>query len=722
MKLDLSDVNLFVDNSIDFDKKVNYIYGPNGTGKTTISDILKQKSNEYDVHVFQGFDSVISDRDTLNAIVLGSKNVEISAKIDEIDKILADKKNEIKKIKETVSEPKDSSIKNYWTTKNEKVKKYNSMQNQIDSIFSSCASEIKKMTNPQIVKTNYNKTNFKNDISNAKLLEQDEIKVYRDTINAPIKKARTLSAPVLNEAQLQTEVNNLISFPIKEPLKIQRIDNPEKRKFAEYGRRIHKKGDCCAFCGNRIDDDVFNQLDEYFSSSDIRDYQNKLREKIYNLNNFKQKLNDLDIEIDDFYPEYISKAKELKEKLITEKDSYISFVNNLIDALDNKNKNLFESTTLINMELPNDLSHIINDYNELKNKNNESSLEVKQQSAKDMLKLHYVKQKLIDNNYERLLGQLQELENQKNEAIRAFQNVENQISEGSQLINELKKLENERFELEKQTVSETLLVDNINSKIRKMVSFTLHHQKNDFNKGIYNIKDNLTGEIRPINELSTGEKNIIAFLYFIEKINEINPNSITNKPKLVVFDDPMNSNDDNMQYLIMDEITRLRKSLSKYDVFILLTHNKHFYINISYDMNKDRAYKHNNFFHFISINNRTQIIKIQDKSKDFCTSYDSLWKELRILYDYKEASSELLINPIRRILETYLKFNVIKADDFYIDIRGAKKLFDVNSHSIDDLEAELNGKTKRQLVDLLKECFSVNNAESHFDLHWNKNE
>ena len=177
-----------------------------------------------------------------------------------------------------------------------------------------------------------------------------------------------------------------------------------------------------------------------------------------------------------------------------------------------------------------------------------------------------------------------------------------------------------------------------------------------------------------------------------------------------------------MQYLIMDEITRLRKSLSKYDVFILLTHNKHFYINISYDMNKDRAYKHNNFFHFISINNRTQIIKIQDKSKDFCTSYDSLWKELRILYDYKEASSELLINPIRRILETYLKFNVIKADDFYIDIRGAKKLFDVNSHSIDDLEAELNGKTKRQLVDLLKECFSVNNAESHFDLHWNKNE
>ena len=137
---------------------------------------------------------------------------------------------------------------------------------------------------------------------------------------------------------------------------------------------------------------------------------------------------------------------------------------------------------------------------------------------------------------------------------------------------------------------------------------------------------------------------------------------------------------------------------------------------------KDKLYKNNNFFHFISINNQTQIIKIKDKSKDFLTSYDSLWKELRVLYNYDDASSELLVNPIRRILETYLKFNAITTNDFYNKISGAKKLFDVNSHSIDDLEAELNGKTKKQLVDLLEECFNSNGAKSHFDLHWNKNE
>lgn len=278
----------------------------------------------------------------------------------------------------------------------------------------------------------------------------------------------------------------------------------------------------------------------------------------------------------------------------------------------------------------------------------------------------------------------------------------------------------QRAELEKQTISETILVDNINSKIGNMVSFKLHHQKNGLHNGIYNIEDKKTGEIRPIHQLSTGEKNIIAFLYFIEKLNEINPEQISNKPKLVVFDDPMSSNDDGMQYLIMEEITALKKRLNSNDLFILLTHNKHFYINVSYEQKREEKYKKNKFFHLQSINNLTKIIDIVDYNKDFSTSYESLWKELQVLYDYVDASPELLLNPIRRIIETYLKFNVINPRIFYKNGNGAKKLFDVNSHSIDDLDAELNGKSKEELINLLKECFIRNNAESHFDAHWTK--
>ncbi|HDR1816175.1 TPA: AAA family ATPase, partial [Pasteurella multocida] len=102
------------------------------------------------------------------------------------------------------------------------------------------------------------------------------------------------------------------------------------------------------------------------------------------------------------------------------------------------------------------------------------------------------------------------------------------------------------------------------------------------------------------------------------------------------------------------------------------------------------------------------------KEDDFDTSYSALWKELKILYGKDDISENMLLNPIRRIIETYTKFNGTTQSDFFKNINGARKLFNVNSHSIDDLEAELNGKTKREIIDLFKECFQQNNAINHY--------
>ena len=100
-----------------FDKRKTYIYGPNGTGKTTISNQIKKMSNDYDVYVFQGFESVISSDKTLNAIVLGTENVEISQQLDKINGLIESKQKEINDIKETISEPKNQDQQNYWTKK-----------------------------------------------------------------------------------------------------------------------------------------------------------------------------------------------------------------------------------------------------------------------------------------------------------------------------------------------------------------------------------------------------------------------------------------------------------------------------------------------------------------------------------------------------------------------------------------------------------------------------
>lgn len=717
MELDLSGIDLFDADKITFDKRKTYIYGPNGTGKTTISNQIKKMSNDYDVYVFQGFESVISSDKTLNAIVLGTENVEISRQLDEIDGFIESKQKEIDDIKETVSELKNENQQNFWTKKNDAEKQYNKELTELQRLYKDSASFIKRLNRPQVAPISYNRKNFESDIPYAKSMSNTEVELAVSIINTEIRTIKEISFPDYDMKEVLLKAKKIIEENIQEPVKLDRVDNPRKKEFVRLGFELHHKGDICSFCGNKISDKVFDELDNYFSESNISNYQNKINDMIEEINQIKKDISLFDIN-EEAYPDYLEELTRIKNQLHSIKKDNIDFLNELQRKLDYKCKHLFENSEPITLKLPENFKVLEKDYFELRRKNNSTDLPNKQEAAKESLRLHYVKQKLEEIKYDKHIGKLEELSKQKDKSVSEFEKQYSRINEGSSLQKELLELKKSYKELQSQTLSETKLVDIINSKLRTMVSFELNHATDESNHGIYNIKDTSSGQVRDITKLSTGEKNIIAFLYFIEKIHAFNPDVIVEKDKIVVFDDPMCSNDDGMQYLIMEELNKLiKEDINKNDKFILLTHNKHFYINAKYQMKYDKDCA----IHFQSINGKTVINKIDNKEKDFKTSYEALWDELKILYNYDQANAELLLNPIRRIIETYTKFNAISLTKFYDKLSGAKKLFDVNSHSIDDLQAELNGKTKQEILDLFKQCFYSNNAEGHFDAHWNIN-
>lgn len=717
MELDLSGIDLFDADKIIFDKRKTYIYGPNGTGKTTISNQIKKMSNDYDVYVFQGFESVISSDKTLNAIVLGTENVEISRQLDEIDGFIESKQKEIDDIKETVSEPKNENQQNFWTKKNDAEKQYNKELTELQRLYKDSASFIKRLNRPQVAPISYNRKNFESDIPYAKSMSNTEVELAVSIINTEIRTIKEISFPDYDMKEVLLKAKKIIEENIQEPVKLDRVDNPRKKEFVRLGFELHHKGDICSFCGNKISDKVFDELDNYFSESNISNYQSKINDMIEEINQIKKDISLFDIN-EEAYPDYLEELTRIKNQLHSIKKDNIDFLNELQRKLDYKCKHLFENSEPITLKLPENFKVIEKDYFELRRKNNSTDLPNKQEAAKESLRLHYVKQKLEEIKYDKHIGKLEELSKQKDKSVSEFEKQYSRINEGSSLQKELLELKKSYKELQSQTLSETKLVDIINSKLRTMVSFELNHATDESNHGIYNIKDTSSGQVRDITKLSTGEKNIIAFLYFIEKIHAFNPDVIVEKDKIVVFDDPMCSNDDGMQYLIMEELNKLiKEDINKNDKFILLTHNKHFYINAKYQMKYDKDCA----IHFQSINGKTVINKIDNKEKDFKTSYEALWDELNILYNYDQANAELLLNPIRRIIETYTKFNAVSLTKFYDKLSGAKKLFDVNSHSIDDLQAELNGKTKQEILDLFKQCFYSNNAEGHFDAHWNIN-
>lgn len=714
MVLDLSSLELFEKDEIDFDKKVTFIFGKNGTGKTTIVEEIKKLSPKYDVMAFQGFSNIIDDNERLNAVVLGEENAAINRQIEEKKKELEMKLSEIETIKGTLQKPESDDQTNYWTKKDKAEQDYKAQERKFDEFYSRSAAKIKRLDNPRVAKTSYNKRNYQDDISDATLLSEEEIKQYKATILSDVKEAPEIAFPQIGFQAIALKTKSILKKTVIERIKISRLENNiEKREFAKRGLVIHKKGDVCAFCGNKIEDATWDELVSYFSVDEVKSFQNEIQDKITEIDLLIEQLNKIRIEENFFYPSFAKEVKEIGEKLENEKKEAIAYLNKIRRALDEKLKYLFEERSDAIDNYSSNFKYIENQYKIIRRNNNENNLAKKQQEAVDKIRKHYVKKYADEFGYDAELVVLNTLHASLKLRIAEFDAEKERIMGPGGLYEKTKMIQDEITRLQNATRNETRLAENINRKLNHMVSFELVHIEDEESKGFYRVKDSTTGCEREITELSTGEKNIIAFLYFIEKIDEVK--DVTSfVPRIIVFDDPMSSNDDGMQYLIIEELQKLVKRLDKTDHFILLTHNKHFYLNVKYGY----KYKENRYIRLQSDGRKTYFVIINKEEEDFKTSYESLWRELKSLFSMDNVSEDILLNTIRRIIETYTKFNAIDKTTFCSPVGGAMKLFNVNSHSIDDLEAELNGKTKKEIIQMLYDCFSENNNADHFRAFW----
>lgn len=150
---------------------------------------------------------------------------------------------------------------------------------------------------------------------------------------------------------------------------------------------------------------------------------------------------------------------------------------------------------------------------------------------------------------------------------------------------------------------------------------------------------------------------------------------------------------------------------------VILTHNVHFYLNVQPRGNfkDERGRTKYDKNHFYRIENG-EFIHITSEKEDFKTSYEALWFELKGLYESDLKNS--MLNTMRRIIETYIKFNSLNQDKFYHDNSQYLKLFNVNSHSIDDLSAETYKETKEEMRELFFQIFDENGCSEHFRHYW----
>lgn len=723
--VNLSDLEypLYDDNYLKFSSQKCIIFGKNGTGKTTLCKLVSEQIKNMDVRVFDGFKNLLGSDQKLNAVILGEDNVQIRKKIEEENSKLSQKRQEKEKIQENIEKPRDANIHNLWTEYDDAKKTEKAAKKKYENELTRIASSIKRASHPQIAVATYNRDNLIKELDNDRLfnkfseLSDKEEEKYRRILRTDQKTVKELIWPQGDYNRMLDQVNGLLTKKVDPSVRIERIaGNEEKIRFAQQGLRLHKPNDVCAFCGNTVTESAYEELQGYFSERDITSFQNKIQELVQKIKNEIQIVEQLKINQKDFYATYNDQVLEVNNELINHRVIVLKWLESISDALENKN--IFKADAPLSLNVPDDFSVIKKKFEKLRNKNNTDDLKKSQEIAMTKLRYSRIIKLCRESEYFELKKKWEEKKNTAKITSQILKSEREKIEGQGGLGEQIRSIEKKISSLQAQTKNEQLLAEHINQNLGNLVPFKIVHHSDKLasERGYYVVQDRSTGKIRNVTKLSSGEKNIIAFLYFIEKLDAIDEkNKDTNShQKLIVFDDPMNSNDETMQYLIMEKLSSLMKSREE-DRFIILTHNKHFYINMCNRAEKKRFLTR---VHFVSDGTKTHIKYIEDQKEDFSTSYDTLWSELHFLYDSELAPANLMLNPMRRIIETYTNFNNIGYVDFLIKVEGAKKLFDVNSHSIDDLEADMTGLDKDKIISLFKRCFSQNHAEAHFNNHW----
>ena len=260
------------------------------------------------------------------------------------------------------------------------------------------------------------------------------------------------------------------------------------------------------------------------------------------------------------------------------------------------------------------------------------------------------------------------------------------------------------------------------------------------------LRKDENGEKRRTNvsTLSDGERNLICFLYFFYHFDE--RIVATNTKYTVVIDDPINAMDGLSSFItsgyvrhLIRSILQLRKTAEhKYvDQLIILTHSTRFHIEASYELPTEGSKaKQCNFYEIkrtLTSSQTTTHAKSTIDGPSNRTSieneYSQLWKQIRKSYstltDQQHDRSETLFvgNSMRRVIEAYFIHlgNIASISDLGRSPDPATRALMAfcNNSSHDALDMDLHTICSiplDQLFAAFEGIFTSNNASDHYKM------
>lgn len=156
--------------------------------------------------------------------------------------------------------------------------------------------------------------------------------------------------------------------------------------------------------------------------------------------------------------------------------------------------------------------------------------------------------------------------------------------------------------------------------------------------------------------LSEGEKTFVTFLYFYHLLKGSMSDSGMTTDRVVVFDDPVSSLDSDILFIVGSLIKGLfdevRAGVGHIKQIFVLTHNVYFHKEVTFNPRRSNNEAMKSEETFWVVRKSDLISKVEKHtSNPIKTSYELLWSEVR----RHDRSNLTIQNTLRRILENYFK-------------------------------------------------------------------
>ncbi|MHC5252897.1 AAA family ATPase [Listeria kieliensis] len=699
-------------------KKLNFLYGNNGSGKTTISNLLgnyivsddsmvKSKSNREQILVYnKKFVQKMfkSDSSVPGVFTLGEDSVEMQNELEELRIEVVDKNKKIERKNEAISEYKRKESDERETFNEVCWKK----QQDIGSRFP------KALVGYRNKKTSFAEKCidvFKSWDRKSKYILSDIETQYNIAYSNNLQLYPYLD--YFNETDVEnSEKSNLLKKIITGDLNSSFGDFIEHLSNSDWVQAglvyLDNDQEKCPFCQQNIENNIKKELLNYFDET------------------YEQDCNELDQFIND-YKNFFDNIDEKLKDLIDGNNTFIDI--SYFDALYNE----FHSIFLLNLEelqkkkkspsvqiqiktlLPQikKINNCLESANKLIEKNNYTFefQESEQSHCRDMLWEHIVS----------------ELEINISDRITKIKSREAAI-EG--ITNKIEIIDRERQEIEERMkyiqqgiTSVNPTANEINSILEKFDFKGFYLKENPDQVGTYIIlreDGSLVGET-----LSEGEYNFITFLYFYCLVYGSSDSVATAREKIVVIDDPISSLDSNVLFIVSTLVKKIIKDCKEnkfgIDQIFILTHNVYFHKEITFLSSRESFKKDEAYYGVVRKNDNISYV-VEYDSNPIQTTYQLLWQDLIT----ENLSSSTKFNTMRRILEYY--FGVlggINVEDCINSFEGTDKTvcrsliscINDGSHYIsDDFVISLDMDNITRYTNIFKDIFIKMGQEAHYNM------